>query len=109
MLHISELSDDKVENPEDIVNVGDELEVKILRVDTEKNARSDSRAVASEWSAEQEAAAAASEAPDVPPTTSPGTTALRDDLKGGLGGGGPLFGGSDSDAEDATPPTAFHR
>jgi small subunit ribosomal protein S1 len=34
LLHISELSDDKVENPQDIVKPGDELDVKILRVDT---------------------------------------------------------------------------
>ena len=33
LLHISELADHKVENPEDIVKVGDEIEVKILRVD----------------------------------------------------------------------------
>ena len=33
LLHISELADDKVESPEDIVKVGDEIEVKILRVD----------------------------------------------------------------------------
>ncbi|QVL31286.1 30S ribosomal protein S1 [Telmatocola sphagniphila] len=33
LLHVSELSDDKVENPEDVVKVGDELEVKVLRVD----------------------------------------------------------------------------
>ena len=33
LLHISELSDDKVENPQDMVKLGDELEVKILRVD----------------------------------------------------------------------------
>ena len=36
LLHISELSEDKVENAEDIVKVGDPLEVKILRVDTEE-------------------------------------------------------------------------
>lgn len=35
LLHISELSDDKVENPEEVVSVGDQLEVKILRVDTD--------------------------------------------------------------------------
>jgi len=35
LLHISELADHKVENPQDIVKVGEELEVKILRVDTE--------------------------------------------------------------------------
>jgi predicted RNA-binding protein with RPS1 domain len=35
LLHISELADHKVENPEEIVKVGEEIEVKILRVDTE--------------------------------------------------------------------------
>jgi len=33
LLHISELSDQKVENPEQIVKVGDAIEVRILRVD----------------------------------------------------------------------------
>ncbi|MBN2063600.1 MAG: 30S ribosomal protein S1 [Sedimentisphaerales bacterium] len=33
LLHISELSDDKVEGPQDIVKVGEDVEVKILRVD----------------------------------------------------------------------------
>src|SRR5436309_8258580 len=33
LLHISELADHKVESPEDEVAVGDEVEVKILRVD----------------------------------------------------------------------------
>jgi len=35
LLHVSELADHKVENPRDVVKVGDEIEVKILRVDTE--------------------------------------------------------------------------
>ena len=35
LLHISELADEKVENPEDMVKLGQELEVKILRVDLE--------------------------------------------------------------------------
>ncbi|MGE4285553.1 MAG: 30S ribosomal protein S1 [Phycisphaerae bacterium] len=35
LLHISELADHKVEKPQDVVKVGDELEVKILRVDTD--------------------------------------------------------------------------
>jgi small subunit ribosomal protein S1 len=35
LLHISELSDNKVENPQDMVKLDDELEVKILRVDIE--------------------------------------------------------------------------
>ncbi len=36
LLHISELSDDKIENAEELVQVGDPLEVKILRVDTDE-------------------------------------------------------------------------
>jgi len=36
LLHISELSDQKVENPQDIVKVGQEVDVKILRVDTDE-------------------------------------------------------------------------
>ena len=36
LLHISELSEDKIENAEDVVKVGDPLEVKILRVDTDE-------------------------------------------------------------------------
>ena len=35
LLHISELADHKIEKPQDIVKIGDEVEVKILRVDTD--------------------------------------------------------------------------
>src|SRR5207244_3982729 len=33
LLHISELADHKIESPEEVVKVGDDIEVKILRVD----------------------------------------------------------------------------
>jgi small subunit ribosomal protein S1 len=33
LLHISELADGKIDNPEELVKVGDEIEVKVLRVD----------------------------------------------------------------------------
>ena len=36
LLHISELSDEKVENPETVVKEGEEIEVRVLRVDTEE-------------------------------------------------------------------------
>ncbi|MHC4421181.1 MAG: 30S ribosomal protein S1 [Planctomycetota bacterium] len=36
LLHISELSDHKVETPQDVVKAGDEVDVKILRVDTDE-------------------------------------------------------------------------
>ncbi len=35
LLHISEIADHKIEKPQDVVKVGEEIEVKILRVDTE--------------------------------------------------------------------------
>ncbi len=56
MLHISELADHKVENPEEVVKVGDEIEVKILRVDTEERKIGLSRKRV-EWAEEEEAAA----------------------------------------------------
>ncbi|HEX8912668.1 MAG TPA: 30S ribosomal protein S1 [Humisphaera sp.] len=36
LLHISEISDQKIEKPEDAVKVGQEVEVKILRVDSDE-------------------------------------------------------------------------
>lgn len=35
LLHISEIADHKISKPQDVVNIDDDLEVKILRVDTE--------------------------------------------------------------------------
>ncbi|MCK4658356.1 MAG: 30S ribosomal protein S1 [Phycisphaerae bacterium] len=54
LLHVSELSDHKVEDPHEIVKIGEKLQVKILRVDVadRKIGLSKKRA---EWSAEQEA------------------------------------------------------
>ena len=36
LLHISELADHKVENPEEVVKVGEKIEVKVLRVDADE-------------------------------------------------------------------------
>ncbi|MCS6850057.1 MAG: 30S ribosomal protein S1 [Gemmataceae bacterium] len=36
LLHISELADHKIDNPEEVVKVGDEIEVKVLRVDAKE-------------------------------------------------------------------------
>ena len=88
LLHISELADEKVDNPEDVVKVGDELEVKILRVDTEERKIGLSRRRV-DWTEEQEKADEAANEPRQPAT----------DLKGGLGGSGPLFGSVDSDSD----------
>ena len=85
LLHISELADHKVENPQDLVSVGDELEVKILRVDSEDRKIGLSRKRV-EWAEEDEAAAEAAESESL------AKEEPDQDLKGGIGGGsGPLF------------------
>ena len=95
LLHISELSEQKVENPQDVVNVGDDLEVKILRVDSEERKIGLSRKRV-EWAAEDEAAAEAAEA------EAAAGKELPADLKGGIGAdSGPLFKSS-SDSPDTS-------
>jgi small subunit ribosomal protein S1 len=82
LLHISELADHKVENPEDVVKVGEEIEVKILRVDSDERKIGLSRKRV-EWadddlSIDEEVMAAAG--------------GPSGELKGGVGSGsGPLF------------------
>ena len=85
LLHISELSDHKVENPEQIVKVGDEIEVRILRVDTADRKIGLSRKLSAppdEIEGESKGADAAAAA-----------AAPREELKGGRDSGqsGPLF------------------
>jgi small subunit ribosomal protein S1 len=101
LLHISELADHKVDNAEDIVHVGDEIEVKILRVDTDERKIGLSRKRV-EWAEEDAAAGAAEE---------PGKGKAREsrELKGGLAGSGPLIqthahGPGEAGAGDDSPP-----
>ena len=106
LLHVSELSDQKIEHPESMVNVGDDIEVRILRVDTADrkiglSCRSDEEI--------REAAAAEAAAEGGSGTAASSSDAARKDaeaLKGGMGGSaGPLFSlGADSgDAAEAGP------
>jgi small subunit ribosomal protein S1 len=89
LLHISELADHKVDNPEEMVNVGDEIEVKVLRVDTDERKIGLSRKRV-DWDEDRERAAAAEEAAAT--GSSVMSQASDSELKGGLGGGeGPLF------------------
>jgi small subunit ribosomal protein S1 len=76
LLHISELADHKVDNPEEVVKVGEEIEVKILRVDTEERKIGLSRKRV-EWAEEQT------------PTSKHRTP--PEELRGGLGTSGPLI------------------
>ena len=87
LLHISELADHKVDNPEEIVKVGDEIEVKILRVDTDDRKIGLSRKRV-EWAEEDEA-----EAEGGADAAAAGgqQAATPVDLKGGLGESGPLI------------------
>jgi small subunit ribosomal protein S1 len=78
LLHISELAEGKVDNPEELVKVGDELEVRVLRVDTEDRKIGLSRKLTGEIKIE--------------PSTPSATPVPREQLKGGMeGSSGPLF------------------
>jgi small subunit ribosomal protein S1 len=55
LLHISELADHKIEKPQDVVKVGDEVEVKILKVDAE-NRKIGLSLRRVQWSSEEQAA-----------------------------------------------------
>ncbi len=95
LLHISELADHKVENPEDVVSVGDEIEVKILRVDTEERKIGLSRKRV-EWAEEEAGAASEAGQKDRP--------GPRENLKGGLGEAGPLFKAGEAEPPAEAPP-----
>jgi len=99
LLHISELADHKVENPEDEVDVGEEIEVRILRVDTDERKIGLSRRLEAEPPVESEAASGATGDADRP-------DAPRKELKGGIGGSSaPLFS-MESDAAAPAEETA---
>ena len=75
LLHVSELSEKKIESPEELVSVGDDIEVRVLRVDTVDRKIGLSKRL--DVSPEEQAKASEAEAVD---------------LKGGMGdGSGPLF------------------
>ncbi|MCI0641589.1 MAG: 30S ribosomal protein S1 [Gemmataceae bacterium] len=77
LLHISELADEKVESPEDVVKVGDEIEVKILRVDAAERKIGLSRKTASDEETPSEGGEETSTAP---------AAAKPRELRGGTGG-----------------------
>src|SRR5262249_26539548 len=87
LLHISELADHKVDSPEEVVKVGDEIEVRILRVDPDDRKIGLSRRRLHEEEVPEE------EAPTAPPPAAPkGTRERERELRGGTGSGtGQLF------------------
>jgi len=90
LLHISELSDAKIENPEELVKVGDDIEVKVLRVDSKDRKIGLSRKNLHGGVDEAELAALP---PDIP-SEGDGRSSSSDkarELRGGTGAAGPLF------------------
>jgi len=83
LLHISELSSDKVENPEELVDVGQDIEVRVLRVDTDERKIGLSKRLDDDDHVDSEAGEGEEGGKGQP----------REELKGGMGSGesGPLF------------------
>lgn len=88
LIHISELSSNRVRRPDDVVKVGDQVQVRVLKIDRDAQRMSLSmKAVKEAEKVEEPSAAPAEPEPATP------TKAVRrpTNLKGGLGGGGPLI------------------
>lgn len=84
LLHISELANHKVDNPEDVCKVGDDIEVMVLRVDSADRKIGLSRKRA-EGTDEPEAV-------EEPAVEAPAAAKQPKNLLGGMGqGAGPLF------------------
>ena len=102
LLHISELADHKVESPEEVVKVGDQIEVKILRVDTEERKIGLSRKRV-EWAEEAQAEQ------DGDQSSPSEADAAAAELKGGVGDDtGPLIkpaGAADAEAPSGEAPS----
>jgi small subunit ribosomal protein S1 len=82
LLHISELADQKVDSPEDVVKVGDEIEVKVLRVDpADRKIGLSRRRLSDEGEEGEEGEASSSGAP------SPTAPQKPRELRGGTGSG----------------------
>ncbi len=93
LLHVSELSDQKVANPEDVVKVGDTIDVKVLRVDSADR----KIACPASWTPRSKRSRPLRAAEN----SGGGNEASRQprELKGGMtGGAGPLFS-MNNDAE----------
>jgi small subunit ribosomal protein S1 len=90
LLHISELSDDKIETPEDVVKVGDEVEVKVLRVDAKDRKIGLSRKDLHGGPPPEDV-----EIPEEPEAAAPARPSRE--LRGGTGSGGLLINMPESD------------
>ncbi len=100
LLHVSELSDQKVANPEEVVKVGDTIEVKVLRVDSADRKIGLSRKLDAPIEEYKAPAGAKADAGGAAAAAAAGPRELR----GGMGAtGGPLFS-MNKDGEAAPEP-----
>jgi small subunit ribosomal protein S1 len=86
LLHISELADHKVDSPDDVVKVGDEIEVKILRVDVAERKIGLSRKRLGQ-DEEEGGEIPTEEGATETDTESPAKESPKRELRGGTGGG----------------------
>lgn len=87
LLHISELADHKVESPEEVVQVGQEVEVKVLRVDPKERKIGLSMRNVDDGRIPEESPASDEPAAD----TAPRSRESKRELRGGTGSAGPLI------------------
>src|SRR5215207_8987807 len=98
LLHISELADHKVDSPEEVVKVGDDVEVKVLRVDAKDRKIGLSRKNLHGGVTEEELAAAGVPPEELAATVEKSKPARE--LRGGTGPAGPLFTLPDAEAKE---------
>lgn len=100
LLHISELADHKIDKPQDVVKVGEEVEVKILRIDA------DSRKIGlslrrARWAAEEQAAEAETAAAEAAPKQADDNSARAPEQEGA-----PAHQGESATVDSAEPSDA---
>jgi small subunit ribosomal protein S1 len=91
LLHISELSEAKVESPEEVVKVGDDVDVKVLRVDGKDRKIGLTMKNVDDPTVPEDAISDIPDAPGNAVGSGGGKSAKRGDLRGGMGAGGPLI------------------
>lgn len=101
LLHISELSDDKIESPEEVVKVGDEVDVKVLRVDAKDRKIGLSMRNIDDPTVPEDVPDLPIEGPDAEKAMEAAKAArenkakdkdaVKEGLRGGTGAAGPLF------------------
>ena len=83
LLHISELADHKVDNPEDVVKVGQRVEVRIIKIDADER-KIGLTLIQAHFEEGEEVAgdAGTQKEPERPAPTTPALGSLADQLKG---------------------------